>query len=100
MSERDLAEFTRFEIEQAFMDDRILDYTLKRNYTENRHAVIEAIKYRYTYWPDTLSDYHVRKQYIEVCAYSACTPTLPSVRHRRVLQRASDPLRPTALYRW
>ena len=66
VSQRDLAMFTNFEIDQPFIEEKILEYTLRRNYTSNRQAVYEAIRNAYTYWPDQRSDYHVRRMFLKV----------------------------------
>lgn len=65
VGDRDLAR-TRFHIDEPYMDHKILDYVVKHNYTMNREAMIQAIKYLYTYWPDRRIDDKVRDQYIYV----------------------------------
>lgn len=48
------------------MDWYALEYVLKRNYTTNREALVNAIKYLYTFWPDTWSDERVKEEFIRV----------------------------------
>uniref|UniRef100_A0A915KXJ7 Carboxylesterase type B domain-containing protein n=1 Tax=Romanomermis culicivorax TaxID=13658 RepID=A0A915KXJ7_ROMCU len=65
MSERRMARYG-FNINPQFIDYYALDYVLKRNYTTNQEAVIDAIKYLYTFWPDKWSNQKVREQFVKM----------------------------------
>ncbi|KRY51457.1 Neuroligin-1, partial [Trichinella britovi] len=57
LSERDLA--------------RIMDFVLKKNFTTNREAALQAIKHLYTFWPDLQNNDKTREEFIHVCEFAS-----------------------------
>lgn len=55
-----------WKIDQQFIDQKAVEYVFRHNYTENREAILQAIKYKYTYWPNIQDTDKVREQFIRV----------------------------------
>lgn len=67
LEDRKLGEFNDFlRVDQEFMNDFVLEYVFRHNYTMNREATVQAIKDHYTYFPDPSDDNAVRQKFIEV----------------------------------
>jgi hypothetical protein len=49
-----------------FFDQKIRELVLRYNYTLNPEGIYQAIKYMYTYWPDSNNTYYIRERYIDV----------------------------------
>uniref|UniRef100_A0A5S6R0G0 COesterase domain-containing protein n=1 Tax=Trichuris muris TaxID=70415 RepID=A0A5S6R0G0_TRIMR len=67
LSERDLARL-HFIVDNKFVEYKIMDYVLKRNFTTNREAALEAIKYLYTFWPDVRDNEATRSRFIHLAS--------------------------------
>lgn len=55
-----------WKVDNNYVTSKIVRYVLQNNYTTNRDAIIQAIKYLYTYWPDPRNDDRVRQEYLKV----------------------------------
>ncbi|KFD72688.1 hypothetical protein M514_01814 [Trichuris suis] len=67
LSERDLARL-HFLVDNKFVEYKIMDYVLKRNFTTNREAALDAIKYLYTFWPDVRDNDATRERFIHLAS--------------------------------
>ncbi|KRY27852.1 Neuroligin-3, partial [Trichinella spiralis] len=63
LSERDLAR-VNFIIDRPFLEYKIMDFVLKKNFTTNREAALQAIKHLYTFWPDLQNNDKTREEFI------------------------------------
>lgn len=63
LSDRTLRQID-WKVDYPYIQDRILDFLIKRNYTTNRQALQEAVSYLYTYWPEKWNDQRARLEFI------------------------------------
>lgn len=67
LEDRLLGEFNDFLlVDQQYVDNFVLEYAFRHNYTMNREAIAEAIIDRYKYWPDPSDEDAIRAKFIEV----------------------------------
>ncbi|KHN80933.1 Neuroligin-4, Y-linked [Toxocara canis] len=67
LEDRLLGEFNDFLlVDQQFMENFVLEYAFRHNYTMNREAIAEAIIDRYTYWPDPSDEDAIRDKFVEL----------------------------------
>uniref|UniRef100_A0AC35EZ91 Carboxylesterase type B domain-containing protein n=1 Tax=Panagrolaimus sp. PS1159 TaxID=55785 RepID=A0AC35EZ91_9BILA len=67
LEDRTLGEFTNFlEVDHAYQQSWVYEYSFRHNYTMNREAIAEAIDNFYTFWPDPADVWKIREKFIEL----------------------------------
>uniref|UniRef100_A0A914ZCY3 Carboxylesterase type B domain-containing protein n=2 Tax=Parascaris univalens TaxID=6257 RepID=A0A914ZCY3_PARUN len=67
LEDRLLGEFNDFLlVDQQYVDNFVLEYAFRHNYTMNREAIAEAIIDRYKYWPDPSDEDAIRAKFVEL----------------------------------
>ncbi|XP_071441168.1 cholinesterase isoform X1 [Hetaerina americana] len=56
----------RYDINEAFFDNKVKEFVLRYNYTLNPDGIYNAIKYMYTHWPDPQNTTLIREEYINM----------------------------------
>lgn len=86
LEDRLLGEFNDFLlVDKQYLENYVLEYAFRHNYTTNREAIVEAIEDRYTYWPDASDEDAIRRQFIHVLLLSP--KVLVTVHHHSEAER-------------
>ncbi|VDN03666.1 unnamed protein product [Thelazia callipaeda] len=84
LEDRLLDRFNNFElVDQEYLENYVLEYAFRHNYTTNRQAITEAIIHRYTYWPDPSNKIAIRNEFIRMItdAYYVAPVSLSAYLH-------------------